>query len=381
MGSTLQIWLLASTPAAWGAEVYDERPGEGFDRAWMDVGGFIQPRFDHVPDDDDAGMTGDFGYSLQRVRAQIRGGFEPEGDVGLYVGYKLSIELMPEARLQDAYMEAAAYRPMTLRVGQFEVPTNRAVLTSDQNILLPEQTVLTDWIPSRDIGAMVHGHLGEHHLEYQAGVFNGEGTNRLGNVNRKFLYAGRVVVSPLGGPGTGDEILRDWKAKDADTHRPAFSVGVAVHRNETGLEPTQEGTFGVNGEVFVHYRFVTAQGEYLWRTIDYEDPSISDYEQYGWYGQAGVFLVGIPWAEEHVAITGRVEQGDSLQAEGVPPAGPEDETQADRRITLGAGLYAGEPFFPRIHNLRLVAGYTFKEELEGFSFDDDRFAVAANLSF
>ena len=48
---------------------------------------------------------------------------------------------------------------------------------------------------------MLFGFLPEHRLEWALASFNGEGANRLGNVNRKMLWVGRIAVSPLGGPG------------------------------------------------------------------------------------------------------------------------------------------------------------------------------------
>jgi hypothetical protein len=115
--------------------------------------------------------------------------------------------------------------------------------------------------------------------------------------------------------------------------------------------------------------------------VDYENVDIADYVQRGWYVQAGCFPPGVRWAREHLALVGRYEQGDSLVARDVPAAGPTDPTQANRRVTLGAGLYLGEDLLGDLNDLRLVAEWRIKRELEGFTLKDDGLALAANLTF
>ena len=376
-------WLLLGLASAY--EVADvDLENRSFDRLLVDVGGFVQPRFISVPEDEDANTVGTFGWAVQRVRLEIEGDLlAPEDqEMGFSVGQKFSIELIPEARLQDAYVNLAIGTPLQVRLGQMKAPIHRATLVSDANNLFPDRNQITDWFQDRDMGAMVHGYVGERHVEWQASVLNGEGTNRLGNVNRKFLYVGRIVFSPLGTPGSSWEILRDYEHEDG-SDRPVVSAGYAVHYNVDGPPGQELAYIGHNVETFFHWKFLTAQGEYFYKFADWEQPAIPDFNQIGWYGQVGSFIEGVPWARDHLAVMGRVEQGDSLIAidQEVLPSGPTDETQGSRRYSMGLGLYAGEPMFERVQDLRLVVSYTIREELEEFPFDNNELNISGNLNF
>lgn len=370
--------LVALTPSsAYAVDVVSGRPDSGpWEAVQVRVGGFVQPRFDIEQADDAAGVDGDIGFSVSQARFEFGGDLEGAAGSRLDAGWLLSVELMPEARLNDAYVDlGVAGVPVSVRLGQLKAPTGRAFLTSDKYSLFPELAEMVEWIPTRDIGAMLHSTLGRNHVEAELGVFNGEGTNRLSNVNRHFLYAGRLVISPLGGPGTGRELIRD------NDRLPRFSLGGSVHRNVIGDVGLEEGALGLDGEFFLHWRWVNVQSEVIWRSVDYQDIAVSDYVQRGWYAQMGTFVAGVPWFQDHVALMGRVEQGDSLFAAGVPAAGPTDPTQASRSIAFGGGLYAGRPWYSDVSDLRLVVTYTLKEELEGFPIDDDRFDALVSMTF
>lgn len=378
------MWWVALAHAATVADLQDV---SGLSEVVVNLGGFIQPRFDAVQADLANGWSGNTGWSVQRARLETGGFATPAGAPGPMVAWALSIELMPEARLQDAFVEfgrvpqVSGHNPhgISVRAGQQKAPFGRALMTSDARSLFPDLALLVGFIPSRDIGASVRAVAGNNHVEFEAGIFDGEGTNRIANVNRKFLYSARLVVSPLGGPGSGSELLHDWH-DGKGRRRPTVSLGGSVHVNETGDPGQQVGVFGADGEVFASWRWFTGQGEVLWQSFDEEEVAAADYTQFGAYGQLGAFLAGVPWAEDHLAGMFRYEAGDSLRADGVLPAGPQDPTQGQTRTSVGIGVYAGEPWFRSPETLRVVAAYRFKREVEGFGFADDGLSVLANLT-
>lgn len=369
--SVILIGLLAPAHAR---EIVDVKPDEGFTRIRYDLGGFMQPRYTSEPEDEAEAFPGQEGFSVRRARLELKGIYSTSTEAS--VENKVSIELMPEPRLVDAYIDVGPNDAFRLRWGQFKTPTSRSMLVSDRRTLFPERGEILNMTPRRDIGAMVHGELGDHHLEWQAGVFNGEGTNRIANVNRKYLYAWRAVYSPIGGPGTVEELM----ATDADA---TVSVGYSGFFNVDGPEGTEEATISHTVEGFAHWRYLTLQGEWLWGFADWEPVSVADYYYTGWYVQGGVFLAGVPWAQEHIALLGKfeqVEEYDPIDAV-VPLVSAQDDAQARRQTWVGVGYYVGGPQFRSIHTLRLQVAYGLKTELEDLPYDNNELQIAGHMSF
>ncbi len=348
----------------------------GFEEAALDVGGFMAPRFTFIQPDEEHGSLGELGFSVRRARFEASGKFRT-GAFALKTDF--SLEMMPEPSLRDAYAQVSLGKLIGLRLGQFKAPFARSPLTSDRRTLFPERATVSTYFTDREMGAQLGGSVGANHVEWQVGVFDGEGGNRLSNVNQKFMYAGRVVVSPLGGPPTGDELY----APDANEGRPAFALGYSFRYNTKGSEGEEEANLAHNAELFFTWRWVTAQGEWMLATTKYEAPAIADYDTTGWYGQIGSYIPGIPWAEEHVALAVRYEQGDlyePIQVD-VPLAGPTDPAQKHRKIGLGAQVYLGAPLLESPHDIRVGVFYNIISELEDQTFDNDELVVATHFAF
>jgi hypothetical protein len=379
------MWMLALVSAALAYPIVDKPLDEGFNRVRVDFGGFIQPRFRWSPDDLDAGALGEQSFSVQRMRLQLQTDLlsAPDDRWGFHVSQTTSIEMMPEARLEDGFIDLGFGTEFQIRVGQFKAPIHRAILAGDQNNLFPDRNQITTYVPEREIGAMLFGWWGKRQIEWSVGVFNGEGKNRIANVNRDFMYAGRIVFAPFGSPGPNFEILHDWRPEGVTAWRPIFSVGYSVFHNVDGPAGEREAYTGHNVEGFLHWRPLTLQSEFFFRTSDFENTTVADYQQIGWYVQAGYFLAGIPWAKRHLALMGRVEQGDAFKpiSQSVPASGPLDPAQASRRYSVGLGVYANRPLFRFVQDLRAVVSYTVKQELEDYPIDNDELNVTASLSF
>jgi len=379
----LTLLCLGVGASASAAEVVDrvdpDNKGAGFDRTRMRVGGFVQPRFVSTQEDEAAGVPGELGFQVARARLEfttLRSQSDDPDELGAQVRTTTSIELMPEARLVDAFIDLSARPLLNVRLGQFKTPTSRTLLVSDKDTALPERAGLDDLGPRRQIGAMLHGADPKNIVEYGIGAFNGEGTNRLGNVNRKLLTAARVAVSPWGGPGTQSELL--------DPEVPATAtLGYSIYSNVDGPEGAEEASISHNGELFAHYRWVSLQAELLWRFSDWQPVELADFTSRAWYAQASSFVPGVPWADEHLAVLGRVERTDPFIAidQTVPLVGPTDPAQGRQILTAGLGLYASDPWFKRAQDLRLQVLYSVHTELEDRPYDDDQLVVAGHMSF
>lgn len=380
------VWI-GLAPHAQAYDVVDrELEGRAFERLKVNVGGFLQPRFRFTPSDDNAGTPGEIGFSLQRVRVLIGGDLLPPSHrrFGFFIRQRFQFELIPEPSLLDAYIDVGFGTEFQIRLGQFKAPVHRALLVSDANNLFADRNQITRWITDREMGIMFHGYWGQRYIQWQAAMFNGEGANRLSNVNNKFYYAARITFSPLGSPGDSYEILLDWKPEGREKFVPVFTVGYAFHANTDGPLGQQQARLAHNVEFFFHWRFLTVMSELHYATIDWEAPEIEDFTQLGGYVQFGAFLYGVPWAQRHLALMGRFEQGDRFiptDAANVPVTGATDPSQGSRRYSIGLGIFAGEPLFDVVQDFRLIVSYTIKQELEGFSYDNDELNITASMRF
>ncbi|MEL6346640.1 MAG: porin [Myxococcota bacterium] len=364
--------LMAMSGDAHAFEIVNKEQVGGFDRVRVTLGGFMQPRFTLVPDDTEQGIPGELGFALARSRLEF-GGYL----IGpLSIKPRVTIELIPEARLVDSYLNLSVFDEAQIRFGQFKAPTNRSFLVSDKNTLFPERAELTDVIPRREMGVMLHGDFGERIFEYQLGAFNGEGTNRLSNVNRQFLYAGRIVVSPLGSPGTTTELL---PVKAPTT----ISLGVSAHINVIGDEGEQEGSSGINAESLFHWKWITLQAEYLFRSIDWENVDVADFDQEGWYVQTGIYVPGNAWLQEHIVIIGRAEEIEAYEPidVNVPLVSANDPNQRRREYAFGLTYLAGAELLNDPQDLRIQVTYAIREELEDIPYTNNAFTVAAHVTY
>jgi len=80
--------------------------------------------------------------------------------------------------IKDAYGQLRFSRALRLRVGQFKIPGGREYMTSARTTDFAERSALSNSADAgRDLGGMLTGELGKR-LEYQVGVFAGDGRGR-----------------------------------------------------------------------------------------------------------------------------------------------------------------------------------------------------------
>ena len=174
-----------------------------------------------------------------------------------------------KAGLDDAYVDLKAAPEFALQAGQYKVPFTGEEMMADKVTGFPERSIANEGVAygdvsqkgltrSRDIGLMAHGHLGDHIVEYQAGVFSGDGTNVFPALDTGYLYAARLQLTPLG----------EFKLDDGDDahHAPKVALAVAVNTSFTpiykdngALDTTAQDT-RVAGEVRYAGRGLTATG-------------------------------------------------------------------------------------------------------------------------
>ena len=85
---------------------------------------------------------------------------------------------LDDTLVKDAYVQFRVSRALRLRGGQFKLPGGREYGTSASSLDFLERSAFAQSIASgRDIGAMASGQVGRS-VEYEGGVFAGDGTGR-----------------------------------------------------------------------------------------------------------------------------------------------------------------------------------------------------------
>ena len=85
---------------------------------------------------------------------------------------------LDDTLIKDAYVQFRVSRALRLRGGQFKLPGGREYGTSASSLEFLERSAFAQFIGSgRDIGAMASGQFGRS-VEYEGGVFAGDGNGR-----------------------------------------------------------------------------------------------------------------------------------------------------------------------------------------------------------
>jgi phosphate-selective porin OprO/OprP len=179
----------------------------------------------------DGGNQGNDGFILRRARPIFSGTLYHDWDFAFVPDFGgTSIQIF------DAYVNYR-YQPwLQLRAGKFKPPIGLESLQSDPATSFSERSLVTDLLPTRDIGFQLWGDIGQGTLAYAAGVFNGVGDARNANTtdfedHREF--SGRIYLQPF--KTSGADFLKGF----------GFGVGGSygnVFSNSTGLPNTTGGT-------------------------------------------------------------------------------------------------------------------------------------------
>ncbi|MCP4666214.1 MAG: hypothetical protein GY849_07595 [Deltaproteobacteria bacterium] len=101
------------------------------------------------------------------------------------------------ARLNDGFLNIGYVPFAQLKFGQFKVPFSMEELHSDNWIDFVERSIANRLAPSRDIGVMLHGSIGDEFVYYQLGLFNGYRLNRVNDPDGGKDVALRMVAAPF----------------------------------------------------------------------------------------------------------------------------------------------------------------------------------------
>lgn len=271
------------------------------------IGGYAQFHFEY----DREGGENSYGFRIRRARLAFKGNLFTKNFT-----YKFQIDMakFKSELLLDAYVDYKIFGDnLRVRFGQQTIPYIRQhqisssaqmfvdrSLASKEFINSHEEDKDGDGVPDklvkngRDVGILLHGKPYNKKLEYQVGVFNAEGTNSL-NLNNSFLYMGRVVWNAMGNAGYSYE--GDYKHRD----HPAVFVGASGNYNVRHITGDQVVSLG--SELGLKYKGFAATGEFFFRRIDHKDSLLGNDNDYGYYAQAGYFVI-----PKRMEIAARISQ-------------------------------------------------------------------------
>jgi phosphate-selective porin OprO/OprP len=102
-------------------------------------------------------------------------------------------------QLLDAYGNLHFWSEVQLRFGKMKPPVGLERLQSSRDTLFPETALTTQLVPNRDVGAELHGNIGNGAVEWALGLFNGAPDYQVGeqDTNDSKDVEGRLFFQPF----------------------------------------------------------------------------------------------------------------------------------------------------------------------------------------
>ena len=260
--------------------------------------------------------------------------------------------------LRDINGTVNIHRDFRVRAGQMKVPFDRQRMVSSGSIAMPERSpVIAALTLDRDVGAywLSDDLLGLGVLKAQAGVFSGDGRNRI-NTDAGLLYVARVQLHPLGKFDDLDEVEHDREAP------PRLALAAAVGFNDdtprplstTGLYNLEERTDFVHatvdalGKVYGMHAFVAVLMRMATEVKGHDDA----------LSAAGGIVQFGAHVSDHIEVLGRVSRIQPLPREWLLVPNPDGAT-ASTELRPGVNFYIHE------HDAKLqtTVGLTLLDDL------------------
>lgn len=342
--------------------------GEADDPPVVRPTAWIRAGYQRIDDDGRVATTQDGFVAEARIGAEM-------AIVQLPVTGHIELALLPDARLADAYVTAAPTRWLSLRIGQFKQPFSIHTLASDTHRLLPGSPRIVDAAGiRREIGAAADVSIPfarATRAVFTTAAFNGEGPNRIQNVNDHLMFTQRLLITPLGVrrsafEGTGRELY------------VGIGGGWIYTLDGTGLTSLEANTFGAEAQLAWHE--LSLQAEWIDGDVYHANPSVADYLLRGGYAQLGCFIPA-KWARDHVELVVRVEQTEPNTIFGAAEGESLAEFQRTRITTIGANLYARRLPGGRFHDFKVQLAWEHPDALEGDDLADDTVRAIAQARF
>jgi phosphate-selective porin OprO/OprP len=284
--------------------------GKGFtfqtadDRFELQLSNRLQARYTYIDGADLPGVENSSDFEIRRMKTTLEGhAFDPS------LQFKVQANWVADTILEDAYLHWVPRPYAGIQVGQYKVPFNRQQLTSSGALQFVDRSIADNFFtPARDRGLTLTGSwFGEKHdqLQWNAGIFNGNGIEQGLNEGTGHMAAGRLLWMPLGS-------FKYYVESDVDdTPEPRLGIGAAYLYNaqaDTGADATARilsssrlgGDWAppIDGRVDVvqatfdtqfKWRGLSVLGDYYWAEGDPNDRA--SHAAQGFNTQIGYFLL------------------------------------------------------------------------------------------
>lgn len=337
--------------------------------------GFVRPSGYWIQDDPSSTAAQD-GFSVSS-RFGINAKY---GTCG--VEANVDVEVTPEPSMKDGWIRGKPVCWLAITVGQQKVPFSINQLSSDFRRQLPvNPRIISAAGISRDIGLALEWKMPvQQKIRFTgtAGVYNGEGSNRVQNVNQDFMYALRGVITPFGARESA------FEGSDRNLY---LGLGGGWVYNLTGADESAEerNTFGA--DIQFAWKWLSLQGEFVDAEVFHASMDVTDFHIQGGYGQFGLFIPA-KWVSDHLEVVGRVEWSDPNTAfadPGLSGSGPGaiPSFQAAMVYTGGLNIYfqKSDAKPTLFHDVKLQLAYSHPEETEGADVLDDSFVALGSVRF
>jgi len=127
------------------------------------------------------------------------------GTVSEYYDFMMEADFgQGRARLNDSYFNINYVPYAQLLAGQFKTPFSMEELHSDNWIDFVERSLANNFVPSRDLGLMLHGKDKNDWVHYQLAILNGRKINASEDADDHKDIAGRISIAPF------SQMQSDW---------------------------------------------------------------------------------------------------------------------------------------------------------------------------
>ncbi len=307
------------------------------------------------------------GFVLEDAEVGLRGRFN---ELGLY--YQVAIESVPREKdgnrsddyLEDAFFGWDAFTFLDLRAGRMKVPFGQANLQATAERDLPYAPTLDVLVPKRQLGLRVSGGDPWGASRLHVGVYNSvSGAQEELRFLEQLLYVTRLELRI-------HKIMQAAGTKWLDFE---CTLGGSFAWTEESFDPPTEHRW-VGADLHLHLWRFTLRGELVikdfFRAENADGSKIAD-RGLGWSAELTTELV-----EGLLDTTVRVEETDGDdRALGFGASLSIDEAalQNKRWVTVGLGV---TPW----RFARISANWIYREELEGYSLDNDVFLLLTQLA-
>ncbi len=306
---------------------------------------------------------------IRRVRLKANG--DVFGMAKYYVELKIDNTAQegktPKAKIEAAYLDFKLYEDVYLKVGQYDVPFTRSLLTSDSKLLIMDRSIVTDKLANLGLvdntqGLLFYGRPMGGHLEYSLGVFDNEvfelANGQTSKWSKSLMTAGRLALNLFDKESKPSSSgYADYRASYVGKGK-RLSLGVnAVQLKNVNENNSQYNLSAIGADIYANYKSFSFEAEY--------DKIEKDINGYGWYTQIAYLLP--------------VEFGNKFKIEPNLRYQEYDNNKdivGDRVDATSIGLN----FYFKGHNLKAQMDYTMYGE-ETNKLDNNIFQIQLQLDF